>query len=171
MLTSATNWNELEKPNWHELIPTIFTDRRFVQTGRRRYVVQLNDKWAGIAVAWKPPGRENYGLNCEDLERLIEKMSDGSLDAGFVVLATLENSKAAYIAHREVDAVRELLKDEPLSDGPYGAYWLLRGDFTELEKSRGSLEALLMRWQDSGPLPHRQYFRSAALFLGDTVLR
>jgi hypothetical protein len=133
MLTSATNWNELEKPNWHELIPTIFTDRRFVKTGRRRYVVQLNDKWAGIAVAWKPPGYENYGLNCEDLERLIEKMSDGSLDAGFVVLATLENSKAVYIAHREVGAVRDLLKDEPPRDGPHGSYWLLRGDFTELE--------------------------------------
>ena len=148
---SSNEVAKLGKPNWHELVPTIFTDRqRFRQTGKRRYVLQLNDKWAGIAVAWKPPGRENYGLNCEDLERLIEKMSDGSLDAGFVVLATLENSKAVYIAHREVDAVRDLLKDEPPRDGPHGSYWLLRGDFTELEKSRGSLEAFLMRWQDLG---------------------
>ena len=120
--------------NWHELVPMIFTDRkRFRQTGKRRYVVQLNDDWAGIAVAWKPPGYENFGLNCEDLERLIEKMADGSLSAGFVVLATLENSKAVYIGHREVGAVRHLLKDEPPRDGLHGSYWLLRGDFTELE--------------------------------------
>jgi hypothetical protein len=119
--------------NWNAIVPLIFVERqRFIQTGKRRYAVKHGDQWAGIAVAWKPPGYDNYGLNCADLELLLEKQRGGSINAAFVVLAQYENGEVSYVAHREAEAVRELLKDEPPRDGPHGRYWLLR-DFAELE--------------------------------------
>lgn len=118
---------ELGKPNWHDLLPTIFTDqRRFLKTGKRRWQVQAEGRCAGIAVAWKPPTYDNYALNKDDFDRLLEKSHDGSLDVGFVVLATIENSTVTYVAHHEADAVHEALKDMPLRDGPNGPYWLPR---------------------------------------------
>jgi hypothetical protein len=121
----------LAPSSWHALVSLIFTDQqRFIQTGRRRYQVGLDGAWAGLAIAWKPSGYENYGLNQQDLERLIEKIHDDSLAAGFVVLATIENGKPVYVTHRAAKAVYENLKDVPPRSGPYGDYWLLRGDFS-----------------------------------------
>jgi hypothetical protein len=111
--------------NWHDLVPQIFTDNRFLKTGRRRWQAQIDDKWAGIVVAWKPPEYSNYGLNKLDFDRLLEKRADGSLDAAFVVLATLKDSKARYIAHHDADVVRDALKEFPPRDGPYGHFWAL----------------------------------------------
>jgi hypothetical protein len=88
---------------------------------------------AGIAVAWRPPGRDNFALNKDDLDLVIEKVEDGQLDTGFVVLATFESSLNVYVDHREAVVVRELLKDDPPRDGPHGSYWLLRKSFGELE--------------------------------------
>jgi hypothetical protein len=113
-------------PGWHEIVPQLFVNRRrFLQTGKRRFQVELDGLWAGIAVAFRPFGYANFGLNCEDLQRLIEKVGDGSLAAGFVVQAT--------IAHREAEAVCAMLKDVPPLSGPHGDYWLLQGDFDELD--------------------------------------
>jgi hypothetical protein len=120
-------------PNWHDLVPHIFDDPRFLKTGRRRFQLQLDARWAGIVVAWKPPGYENYGLNREDIERLIEKRDDGSLDAGFVVLATIENSQGGYVAHRDGEEVYESVKGIPPRSGQYGEYWLLRADFSPFD--------------------------------------
>ena len=120
------------EPDWHAVIPTIFTNpQQFIQTGRRRYQVGLDGKWAGIAVAFRPLDRDNYGLNCEDLERLTEKIRDGSLDAGFVVLATIgDDKRPAYVAHRDGQSVYDSVKVIPPRNGQYGSFWLLRGDFS-----------------------------------------
>jgi hypothetical protein len=112
--------------------PTSFEDPRFKPAGRRRKLICVDGVWAGIVIAWQPPGYANYGLNQDDMDRLLEKRSDGLLDVEFVVLATIENGKPAYVAHREAEAVRESLKTIPPSDGPYGPYWLLRG-FSKLD--------------------------------------
>jgi hypothetical protein len=117
---------DLSKPDWDALIPRIFDDPLFKPAGRRRKLACVNGLWVGVVIAWQPSGYVNFGLNKEDIDRLFEKRGDGSLDVGFVVLATIENGKAVYVAHREAEAVRERLKDVPQRDGPYGPYWLIR---------------------------------------------
>jgi hypothetical protein len=127
---------EKPEPSWHDVVPLLFsTEHRILKlkTGSRRYQIGLNGLWAGIAVAWRPADRQNFGLNCEDLERLIEKIRDGALAAGFVIQALIENSVPRYIGHRTAETVHESLKDVPPRDGPHGPYWLLRGDFNELD--------------------------------------
>jgi hypothetical protein len=124
---------ERPRPNWDELVPQLFINRRrFLQTGRRRWQIGLDGLWAGIAVALRPPNA-NFGLNQEDIERLIEKTRDGSLAAGFAMLAAIQDSQITYIAHREVEAVYANLKDVLPRGGPFGPYWLLREDFTEVD--------------------------------------
>jgi hypothetical protein len=120
-------------PDWDALIPHIFDDPRFKSTGSRRRLIGVDGWWAACALAWRPSGYKNYGLNQEDVERLFEKIGDGSLDVGFIVLATIENSKPAYVAHREAEAVYANLKDVPARPGPRGLYWLLGPDFLEID--------------------------------------
>jgi hypothetical protein len=131
-----------EGVNWNAIVPLIFTDPRFQRTAQRRWVAQVDGQWVGVVVASRPSNRENFALNCEDLDRVIEKCRDGALDAGFVVLAALANSAIVYVDHREANAVRELLKNDPPRDGPHGPYWLLRGSFDELELLAEALKRL-----------------------------
>jgi hypothetical protein len=66
---------------WDDIVPLIFATEHNIQkfkTSPRRYQIGLNGAWAGIAVAWRPPGYENFGLNCQDFERLIKKIHEGS---------------------------------------------------------------------------------------------
>jgi hypothetical protein len=76
-----------------------------------------------------PPGYENFGLNREDVERLVEKVRDASVDIGFVVLGTIGNSHSGYIAHRDVHEVYDRVKTIPPRTGQYGDFWLLRENF------------------------------------------
>ena len=79
---------KIEKINWYELVPNLHRSPTLWQTGKRRYVLELKDTWAGD-VAWKPPGtkitasmrgpRKAYRKNVRRLAR-----------RGLVVLDTLE---------------------------------------------------------------------------------
>jgi hypothetical protein len=113
-----------------ELIPRIFTDPRFVKTGRRRWALQFDQMWVGLVAAWRPGDYENHALNQEDIERLIEKWGDGSLDAGYVVLATIENSQPSYVGHLDAKQVYDSVKLIPPRNGQYGSFWLIREDFS-----------------------------------------
>jgi hypothetical protein len=132
-IAAISDGAEPSTPNWDALIPHIFTDPRFKPTGRRRRIICLDGLWAGFAIAWRPSGYDNFGLNQEDLECLIKKIGDGSLDAGFVVEATIENSQVRYVAHQAAAEVYANLKDVPPRDGPHGLYWLLGGDLLEID--------------------------------------
>ena len=99
-IAAISNDAEPSTPNWDEIIPQLFTDPRFKPAGRRRKLICVDGVWAGIVIAWQPSDYANFGLNQEDMDRLFQKRGDGLLDVGFVVQATIENSKPVYVAHR-----------------------------------------------------------------------
>jgi hypothetical protein len=125
---------ELAAPNWHEHLPNIFTDFRFRKTTRRRYQFPFNGIVAGIAVAWRPADYDNFALNKDNLDRLLELRRDGSFAAAFVVLASAGGTfDSAYIGHRNAEELYETLKTVPFRKGPHGDYWLLRTDFSPFD--------------------------------------
>jgi hypothetical protein len=138
--TRASLYNNVENSdtpelNWHELIPQIFSgDPRFTKTGRRRWLLKLDGRWVGIVVAWKPAGFDNFGLNQQDLNALVERTRDGTLFAGVVVLATFD-SHPVYVEHVTADMVLRYLEDMPPRDGPHGPFGLLQQNFAALAEA------------------------------------
>jgi hypothetical protein len=117
-------------PDWDNVIPKIFTDTRFHQTGRARYQVKIDGARAGIAVAWRTANFDNHALNGWDYETLLDLKRANKFDAAFVVAATRIKSGygnrivQSYVAHIDAEKLSENLKSMPL-DGPFGPFWLL----------------------------------------------
>lgn len=116
--------------NWHDHLPNIFTDARFIRTPPRKYQLPIDGVVAGIVVAMKPANQNNFGLNKTDFDRLLELLHDGSFAAAFVVLAS---GWTTYTGHRDAEELYVTLKNVPIRNGPYGDYWLLREDFSPLD--------------------------------------
>jgi hypothetical protein len=109
--------------DWDAIIPGIFSDTRFHQTGRARYQIKIDGGRAGIAVAWRSANFENHALNVSDFETLLELKRTNQFDFAFVVAATRNNRFAqTYVAHS--DAEKLSLTSMPLN-GPFGPFWLL----------------------------------------------
>jgi hypothetical protein len=123
-------------PNFHDLMPNIFTDARFHKSNRssRRWQVAISGNRAGIVLAWRPDERNNFALNKADLDRLLELKRDGSFNAAFVVIASINGDfERTYIGHRDVEELAEELKSARLRRGPHGEYWLLQEGVSPLE--------------------------------------
>jgi hypothetical protein len=121
-------------PDLDNLLPQMFGDRRFIQSGRRRYQAVIDGIKVGIAIAWKPAGYANYGLNQEDMAKLLFLKQEKKFDEVFVVFATAGETygTAEYVGHRDAAEVDKSLETIKPRQGPGGDYWLLRDDFLPL---------------------------------------
>jgi hypothetical protein len=118
------------------LIPNIFNDARFHKSNgsSHRWQVKINGVRAGIVLAWRPDERNNFALNKADLDRLLELKHDGSFNAAYVVIATINDScERTCVGHRDAEELAEDLKSARLRKGPYGDYWLLQEGVSPLE--------------------------------------
>jgi hypothetical protein len=114
----------------------MFADGRFHKSRdhRRRYSAEINGTRAGIVTAWRPTPQDNFALNCDDVEKLLEFRRDGKFSAAFIVLASMgEKYGSAYIAHRDASELFEVLKATYSRTGQFGSYWLLREDFSMVD--------------------------------------
>ena len=83
-------------PDWDNILPKIFTDTRFHQTGRSRYQVNIDGTRAGVVVAWRTANFANHALNVSDFEKLIELKHENKFDAAFVVAANAPSKYSGY---------------------------------------------------------------------------
>jgi hypothetical protein len=115
--------------HWHDLLPSIFSDHRFRQTGRGRFYGSVDGARAGVVVAWRGAEYDNHAINRDDLTRLLDLKRNGTFEAAFVVAARRSrNSAHVYVGARDADEVQQALETVPLRAGPFGDYWLLRED-------------------------------------------
>ena len=116
--------------DWDDILPKIFTDTRFHQTGRARFQIHIDGTRAGIAVAWRSANFDNHTLNMQDYEALLELKRANKFDAAFVVAATSIKSGHSlrrvqtYVAHIDAEKLSTNLKSMPI-DGKFGPFWLL----------------------------------------------
>src|SRR5580704_3762556 len=96
--------------DWDNILPKIFTDTRFHQTGRARFQINIDGTRAGIAVAWRTANFDNHALNMQDYETLLELKSANKFDAAFVVAATRIKHSGygnrivqTYVAHTDAE--------------------------------------------------------------------
>jgi hypothetical protein len=134
-------------PEWDQLVPNIFADRRFHKStgSSRRWQVTIGGVRAGFVIALRPDERTNFALNKADLDRLLELLHDGSFSAALVVLATSSGSydtgdfQRVYIGHRDAEELAEDLKSARLRKGERGDYWLLQEGVTPLEPTNDDI--------------------------------
>jgi hypothetical protein len=118
-------------PDWDKILPNIFTDTRFHQTGRARFQINIDGARAGIVVAWRTANFDNFALNVEDFEKLLELKRAGKFEAAFVVAATRIKYSGygnrfvlTYVAHADAEKFSASLTSMPLN-GPFGFFWIL----------------------------------------------
>ena len=116
-------------PDWDKILPEMFIDRRFTPSGRRRYQALIDGVSVGIVVAFKPHNYENYGLNHDDMAKLIYFQQERHFQVIFVVLATDDGNGPIYVGHRDAVEVDKAIGNVKCRQGPWGEYWLLRPDF------------------------------------------
>jgi hypothetical protein len=112
-----------------ELLPNMFSDRRFVQSRSRRYKTIIDDVPIGVVVALRGMLHDNFALNADDLDALLKRKHDGTFSAVFVVLANVDTNRGRlYVTHFEAETLHDDLAATPARKGQYGLYWLLRPD-------------------------------------------
>lgn len=132
-------------PDWDNIVPMIFTDTRFHQTGRARFQINIDNTRAGVVVAWRTANFDNHALNVSDFEALLELKLAKKFDAAFVVAASRSKSGygnrlvQTYVNHADAEKFQENLKGMPF-DGPFGPFWLLSPfDFCNADANAGDV--------------------------------
>jgi hypothetical protein len=113
-------------PDWDAIIPNIFTDTRFHQTGRARFQINIDGTRAGMVVAWRTANFDNHALNVDDFEKLLELKRANKFEAAFVVAATRIKYSGygnrfvqTYVNHADAENFSAKLNSMPLN-GPFG---------------------------------------------------
>jgi hypothetical protein len=91
-----------------------------------RYFATIDGKKIGVVLATKSQGFENFALNKADLDRVTAATSDGRLDAGFVVAATVNASGSMeFVDQIFADVLADQLREETPRVGRYGEFYLI----------------------------------------------
>jgi hypothetical protein len=91
-------------PDWDAVVPHVFDNRCFRQTGRRLWQGAIEGNKVAIVVAFRPSDRTNFALNTADFDKLLDVKRKAKCEAAFVVLADVSaNSEHRYVGDRDAE--------------------------------------------------------------------
>ena len=107
-------------------LSSVFSDDQFSQHGRYRYSATIDGVKIGVVLATKSQNYNNFALNKADLDRVIAGVSDGRLDAGYVVAATVNvTGSMEFVDQISADILADQLKGETPRTGKFGEFYLI----------------------------------------------
>src|SRR5262249_1912039 len=96
--------DQQSKPDRHDLLANMFTDRRFELIDRWLYLANIDGTKIAVVIATKNTGYFEYALNRARLDRLLIALHKGKVDEGYVVLARMDaDYKPNFTGYREAE--------------------------------------------------------------------
>jgi hypothetical protein len=110
-----------------EFLPGVLKDPSWRRLGHNLYFKEVDGKKVGVIAA--TPARQDYQclLNRKEFERPLKALTDGRLDAAYVIVAKSNGTgQYEYLGAVEIRRLWEtVLKDRPPQYGRYGEFWIL----------------------------------------------
>ena len=111
-----------------EFVASVFADPRWEWFDRRRYFAEHDGTKIGVVLATWTPQFENFALNKNDTDRLLEAKRQGNVNHAYIVFAKRNGvGRMEYHCHREAESFYEaVLRHAQIIDGKYGPFWVIR---------------------------------------------